>query len=216
MAPRAYTLRRRARTSASTRARIVESAAALYRERGVTGATLAAIAARADVSRGTILHHFAGADGLLEAVADEMLEALELPDERILDGIDDREARIRVFLDAMVLFFERSTRWWQVFEPVLQRPALQAREATYRAQIGRLQDAALGPAVSGDPEAASVVGALLHPGTMGAFLGGLDQAGVGADDRRRLFADVVIGYLDRRAAAASEVEEPARHGSIGD
>jgi len=202
MAPRPYTLARRAESSALTQARILDAASALYRERGVAGTTLAAIAARADVSRGTILHHFGGADGLLEAVAEQVLEALELPDERILDGIDDPEARIRTFVDAMVRFFERSTPWWQVFEPVLQRPALQAREAEYWAGLANLQAAALGPALRDDPQAASTVDELLHPGTMGAFLWALEQAGIAADDRRRLFTDVVLGYLDRRPVTA--------------
>jgi AcrR family transcriptional regulator len=202
MAPRPYTLARRAESSALTHARILDAASALYLERGVAGTTLAAIAARADVSRGTILHHFGGADGLLEAVAEQVLEALELPDERILDGIDDPEARIRTFVDAMVRFFERSTPWWQVFEPVLQRPALQAREAEYWAGLANLQAAALGPALRDDPQAASTVDALLHPGTMGAFLWALEQAGIAADDRRRLFTDVVLGYLDRRPVTA--------------
>ena len=83
MAPRRYTLGQRAQSAAATRDRIVDAAAALYQERGVNSTTLQAIADRADVSRGTILHHFGGSDGLLDAVAERVLLTLELPDEHI-------------------------------------------------------------------------------------------------------------------------------------
>ena len=90
MAPRAYRLGRRAETAAATRARIVDAAAALYEAQGVNSTTLQGIAERADVSRGTILHHFGGSGGLLDAVAERILVTLELPDERIFDGARER------------------------------------------------------------------------------------------------------------------------------
>lgn len=200
MAPRPYTQRKRADSADVTRARIVDAATELYRERGVAATTMAAIAGRADVSRGTILHHFDGADGLLGAVAQHVLETLDLPDERLLAGIAPGEPRIRAFVEAMVRFFERSTPWWQVFEPVMQRPELKAREAAYWAGLGRLQAAALGPRVTGDPEAMATIGALIHPGTLGTFLWVLETAGFAAEDRGRIVGDLVVAYLDRRAS----------------
>jgi AcrR family transcriptional regulator len=198
MAPRAYTQRRRAESAESTRAGIVDAAMTLYRENGVAKTTLAAIAARADVSRGTILHHFGGADGLLEAVGKRLLETLDLPDERILDGIADPEARIRAFIAAIVRFFERSTPWWQVFESEMQRPGLQAREADYWAGLARLQAAAFGPEVSADPTAMATIGALIHPGTMGSLLWVLETAGIGPEDRIVIVGDLLVAYLGRR------------------
>jgi len=197
LTPRAYSQGRRAASAGATRLRIVEAAAALYRERGVAGSTLAAIAARADVSRGTILHHFTGADGLVEAVADRVLEVLELPDERILDGIDDPEGRVRAFVVAMVRFFERSTPWWEVFQSEMQRPALRAREADYFAAFGRLQAAALGPAVAGDRIASATVGGLIHPGTLGALLWVLESAGLSAQERIDVIVDLLLGFITR-------------------
>src|SRR5213594_1489956 len=108
MAPRAYTQDKRAEASRQTRDRILEATIELYRERGVGDTTLKAIAEKADVSRGTILHHFGTADGLLGAVLDHVVESLEWPDERIFEGLRGRDARIRVFVDAVVLFNERS------------------------------------------------------------------------------------------------------------
>jgi AcrR family transcriptional regulator len=82
MAPRSYDLGRRATTAAETRRRIIDAATALYRERGVAGTSLAAVAERADVARGTVVNHFGTADGLLGVVVDEVLVAIEVPDER--------------------------------------------------------------------------------------------------------------------------------------
>lgn len=199
MAPRPYAQRKRAESAEATRARIVDAARDLYRERGVAGTTIAAIAERADVARGTILHHFHGADGLLDAVAQHVLERLDLPDERLLDGVPPGEPRIRAFVEAMVRFFERSTPWWRVFEPVMQRPELQAREQVYWSGLGRLQAAALGPGVTSDPEAMAAIGALIHPGTLGTFLWVLETAGLAAGDRARIVGDLVVAYVAQRA-----------------
>src|SRR5512141_1870526 len=102
MAPRSYTQGRRAESADATRGRILVAATDLYRERGVAATTMAAIAERADVARGTLLHHFGGADGILEAVALQLMVTLELPDERVLEGIEDRDARVRAYVEALV------------------------------------------------------------------------------------------------------------------
>ena len=102
-----------------------------YLEAGSAKAPLTAIAERADVSRGTILHHFGSADGLLEAVIANLLPMLALPDERIFDGVVGTEGRVRAYVASMVAFFRRTTRWWQVFESEMARPAAKAGEAEY-------------------------------------------------------------------------------------
>lgn len=199
MAPRAYTLRNRATSSASTRARILDAAKGLYRERGVGSTTMAAIAERADVSRGTILHHFGGNNGLLEAVADDVLQELALPDDAILDGIDDPEQRVRIFVGAMVRFFERSTPWWTVFESQMDRPALKARQDGYEVTLAGLQAAALGPEAAGDAPTTAAIGGLIHPGTLGSYLWLLEGWGFGEAERIRIIGDLVVGYLAHRA-----------------
>lgn len=205
MAPRSYTQRKRADSAGATRARIVAAAMALYRDRGVAGSTLAAVAERADVSRGTILHHFGGADGILDAVAEQVLVSLEMPDERVLDGIVDHDERIRAFIVAMVRFFERSGPWWQVFESEMQRPALRAREATYWEGLARLQAAALGPDLMADPVAVAAIGALIHPGTLGSMLWVLESSGIEPEERAVVVADLALAFLDRRAAEPRSV-----------
>jgi AcrR family transcriptional regulator len=200
VAPRGYTLKRRAETAAATRRRILDAAIALYADRGLEGTTLSAIADRADVARGTIVHHFGTAEGLLGEALDHLLEQLELPDERILDGVVGRDARVRTFVDAMIDFQERSTRWWTTFESEMQRPVLQAREATYWAWFERLLAAALGPELAADPRAGAVVTALSHPATAGTFAWSFERVGRTREEARSFIGDLAVEAVQRLAA----------------
>jgi len=196
VAPRAYRLGRRAESAAATRERIVDAAAALYEAQGVNSTTLQAIAQRADVSRGTILHHFDGSGGLLDAVAERILVTLELPDERIFEAATDDESRLRAYVRAIIEFFRRSTGWWAVFMTEMDRPELKAREAQYYERIARLQAIALG-SLATDREVNVVVGSLIHPGTIGGFTWVMEQAGFAPAESVDAIADVVVAYVDR-------------------
>ena len=212
VAPRAYRLGRRAETAAATRDRIVDAAAALYQEQGVNSTTLQAIAERADVSRGTILHHFGGSAGLVDAVAERVLVSLELPDERIFEGVVGDQARLRAYVVALLEFFRRSTGWWAVFTSEMQRPELKAREAAYDEQMARLRAMALGP-LEGDREVGIVVGSLLHPGTMGGLIWVMQQAGLAPARIHDAIADVVVAYVERarRANADDRSQRGRKH-----
>ena len=196
MAPRAYRLGRRAESTAATRERIVDAAAALYQERGVNATTLQAIAARADVSRGTILHHFGSTGGILDAIAERILVTLELPDERIFEGATDDESRLRAYVHSIIEFFQRSTGWWSIFMTEMDRPELKARELQYYERMAALQAIALG-SLATDREVNVVVGSLIHPGTIGGFTWVLQQAGFEPAQSVDAIADVVVAYVDR-------------------
>lgn len=199
MAPRTYTLGRRAETSSATRQRILDAAIELYRQRGIDGTTLTAVAENADVARGTIVNHFGSADGLLGSSLDHLLERLEIPDERILEGVVGRDARIRAFVEAMIAFQERSTPWWTTFESEMQRPALQEREAMYWAAFDRLLAIALGPKLAADPRAGAVIVALSHPATAGTFFWTYERAGLDKAAARSLLADLAVDAVRRIA-----------------
>jgi len=203
MAPRTYSLGKRAGTAAATRERIVDAAAELYQEQGVNSTTLKAIAARADVSRGSILHHFGGSGGLIDAVAQRVLETIELPDEHIFDNVTGDEDTLRAYVLAMIEFFQRSTGWWAVFVTELDRPELKAREHAYNEQMARLQAIALGP-LAGDRELNIVVGSLIHPGTMGGLIWVMQQAGLAPAAINDAIADVVVAYVDRARRASGD------------
>lgn len=199
MAPRSYTLGKRADTSEATRQRILDATLEVYTERGIPSTTLKAIAERADVSRGSILHHFGSADGLLGAVLDRLLESLELPDPARLEAIDDRDARIREFVGEMVEFQERSAHLWPIFEAEMQRPELRQREATYWAWLGRLQAVALGPELRDDPAANATLVSVIHPATVGTFLWAFEQAGLARGDARPLLEELAVDAVRRIA-----------------
>jgi AcrR family transcriptional regulator len=199
MAPRSYTLGKRADTSEATRLRILDATVEIYRERGIPATTLKAIAERADVSRGSILHHFGSADGLLGAVLDRVLESLELPDPERLEAIDDRDARIRAFVHEMVEFQERTAHWWPIFEAEMQRPELRQREATYWAWLARLQAVALGPELRDDPAANATLVSVIHPATVGTFLWAFEGAGLPRGDARPLLEDLAVDAVRRIA-----------------
>ena len=205
MAPRTYTLRDRATSAEATRQRILAAARELYLERGVAKTTLKAIAERADVSRGTILHHFGDADRLLEAVALDVLASLELPDERILDGVEGDEARIRTFMGAVVRFFERSVQWWTVFESQMQRPELRVLEARYNDTIARLRAAAVGHLIGDDRLTNATVDALIHPATLGALIWVLQTSGLSLDEVVDVAGNLVVPIVMRAHAAPGKI-----------
>ena len=196
MAPRSYNLGRRARTSGATRRRILDAALESYRDAGIDGTTLTAVARRADVARGTIVNHFGSADGLLGEALDYLVEQLELPDDRLLDGIVELDARIRTFVDAMVAFQERSAPWWTTFQGEMGRPSLQERETQYWAAFERLLSTALGPDLAGDPRARAAIVSLSHPATAGTFAWAYERAGLQRDEARRALGELAVKALD--------------------
>lgn len=192
MAPRRYRLTTRAASTAATRERIVRAAAAEYREGGVGRATLRAIAARADVSRGTILHHFGDAGGLLGAVLDDVVVALQIPDARLLEGAGDADERARRYVDAMLRFYDRTSDWWTVFGSELGHPVVQAREVAFWGLIGGFRAAAFGPAANLQIVTA-VVDALTHPVTLGTLRSG----GLSLEEAIAVTSDLVVDLLRR-------------------
>lgn len=201
MAPRSYDLGQRATTVAVTRRRIMDAATALYRERGVAATSLAAVAERADVARGTIVNHFASADGLLAAVLEEAIALIEIPDERVLVGSRSRAERIHRFVDAIVRFNERSNSWWEVFRNDLELPAVRTRQIEFDDAMARLRRAALGPAAT-DRIVSAGVGALMDWRALWL----LRDAGLSVEETVDVIAGL-IGDLVRRSAAYTKASE---------
>jgi AcrR family transcriptional regulator len=204
MTPRRYTLGRRAESAAATRDAILDAAMAVFLEAGSAKVPLTVIAQRADVSRGTILHHFGDSDGLVDAVIGRVLPTLALPDERVLDGLHDSEARLRAYVGAMVAFFRRSTPWWRVFEAEMGRQAAKEGEATYWEAFGRLQAAALGPELAADGVMQATIGGVLHPGAVGSLLWALEQSGMTTAAADLVVEDLVIGFVRIRGSKAGD------------
>jgi AcrR family transcriptional regulator len=193
MAPRGYTLKRRAETAAATRARILDATIALYLERGVTSTSIHAVAERADVARGTVVNHFGGTDGLLEAVLDRAAEEVEIPDPSQIAGARSLEERIRRFVDLTFRFFERGTDWWLIFYAELDLPAVKARERQYNDLSAAFYGAAFGE-VAADVQVAAAVRAFVDYGPLNA----LRSSGLSLDESVDVVADALVNLARRR------------------
>jgi len=196
MAPRSYQLRQRASSAAATRERILAAAGELYRERGVAGTTLQAVAERADVSRGTVINHFGHGDGLLGAVIDEVVGLIRLPGEEILADASTAEESIRRYVAEMLAFYERSAAWWPVVEPVMEQPALKQREQAFMVALGRLQAAAFGP-LADDRLVRATANGFVH----WAVLGTMRAAGATLEEVIETVSDAIVLVVRRRAGA---------------
>jgi AcrR family transcriptional regulator len=77
---------------ARTRARIVQAAAALIHERGVTGTTLEDVKVAADVSGSQMYHYFPDKNELVQAVIDYQADTIVTQNRRALGGANGVEA----------------------------------------------------------------------------------------------------------------------------
>ena len=206
---RTYTCRRRGETAAATRRRILDAAAALYAERGVSDTTLQAVAERADVARGTIVHHFTGVDGLLEAVLDAAIESLEMPDDGELATIPLAADRIRWLTREMYAFFERSGNWYETFRSEFGRPAVAARAEWFWTEANRLTATALGD-LAQDRLLAATVGGLVHPATLGA----LQENGLSVNEAAAMVGEALASMVADAEHAGPSVKAtgPVRRG----
>ncbi|NNC12913.1 TetR/AcrR family transcriptional regulator [Planctomonas sp. JC2975] len=131
MSPRPYNLGLRGDQISKGRRQILDAARSLLSEAtSYTDFTVNAVAARADVSRGTVYYQFASKVGLLEALCDDLARLgglAELP--RAFGDPDPRAA-----LDA---FIECFGRFWQADRDAMRRlRALAALDPEVRAVIG--------------------------------------------------------------------------------
>lgn len=92
-----------------TRYRIVDAAARLFREQGVTGTGVLAVLAAAQAPRGSLYHHFPGGKDQL------VVEALQHESDRVTEhiaalllAVPDEAAGLVVFAEALAVSLERS------------------------------------------------------------------------------------------------------------
>jgi len=110
MAPRAYSMQRRAEQVARTRARIVDAGVDVFARRGARGMTMTEVADLADVATATVTNHFATPESLLQAIVEHVLAEIEIPDRSIFAGSRSAPTRLRALTAAMFAFYERSNR----------------------------------------------------------------------------------------------------------
>ena len=171
MSPRPYRLQRRAESAEETRTRIVRATLDLHRERGVLATSHRDIAERADVSVGTVYHHFPTQKTIVQACGALVRQQLPLPDPSSIDPAAPRRRRIAALARILVPLWARMPWLERLRSERDAVPALDAaisrREEAVRALIRR----ALGPRCTAKTVAVAeavldpvVVHRLLHSG----------------------------------------------------
>lgn len=196
--PRSYNLGRRAGTKSEVRARIVAAALAIYRDRGLAGASNLAIARAADVAPATVRNHFPDPGDLSRAVFDAMLAELRIPTAAIFEGAAELPARVTRLAEELAAFYERSEPWWRAYE---REPDLISAWSggvdQYYADIDRLMRTALGE-LADDERSLAVVASVIGPPTFFALRG----RGFSSDDAVRLSLELALPWLERRRQLA--------------
>ncbi|MBR8742084.1 TetR/AcrR family transcriptional regulator [Nocardiopsis sp. MG754419] len=125
--------------SRATRARLLDAAVGCLAERGVSGATVGAVAERAGVSRGAAQHHFPTREELLLAALRHMVdgrgEDLRRRVENVPAGPGRTEAVVQLVVDAFSgPDFDAALQLWAA---AANDPALRAQVIPLEEQVGR-------------------------------------------------------------------------------
>lgn len=94
-----------------TRRRLLDAAAELFAERGVDGASIDAIAERADRTSGALYDHFGGKDGLLFALLQEWTDAVSVTASAEMATVTTLDERIDVLWRAVSAPVAGDGRW---------------------------------------------------------------------------------------------------------
>ena len=135
---RTYNLGRRAETAAETRQRLVEATFALHAERGVTATSLRDIADRAGVSVGTAYHHFPTYGDAIRACGAHVAATEPLPDESVFADLDDPDARIRAFVRALCVWYERHPWFEHIRAERAFHPPLEEHMILFESRLAEL------------------------------------------------------------------------------
>jgi len=107
MAPRRYSLGKRAQTVEDTRRRIVEATFALHNEKGPINTSMQDVAERADVALRTVYHHFPTINDLIDGCGGKVIEVLAPPTPAIFAGLSTLEGRVRRLVGELFAVYER-------------------------------------------------------------------------------------------------------------
>lgn len=172
MAPRRYRMTARRTAAEDTKRRILEATLELHTEKGIFGTSWQDIAARADVSVGTVYKHFPSLDALVPACGELLMERTRPPSPddgpRIIGDAVGLEPRLRRVAAELFAFYERAGASLKIDARERALPAVREWETYLRATIAALVELAAAPASATDA-AMSLVGALFDPATYDAM-----------------------------------------------
>src|SRR5437762_8723151 len=172
MAPRAYRMDQRAEAAETTRRRIVQATLQLHGERGVLATSHKDVAGRADVSVGTVYHHFPTLDAIVRACGAHVRETHPLPSAECIDPRAPRAQRIEALTRQLVAFYARMPWLEKLRTERHEVPALDAgislREEAFRQLIRRAAGRCR-------PQKVRVIEAILDPAVINRLLHSMSQ-----------------------------------------
>ncbi len=120
MAPRQYTMKKRAASKRETRERIIQATVALHDEKGIVPTTLNDIAARAGVGAATVLRHFPDTNALVTAcgqhVAAEMAPPRPEDASALFAGLSTTDERLERLVLELHAFYARGRTRLEIAE----------------------------------------------------------------------------------------------------
>lgn len=186
---RRYRLGRRGEAAEETRRRIVDATFALHSEQGVAATTMKHIAERADVSVGTVYHHFPTYDDAIQACGEHAIALAPPPGPDLFAGAKTRAERIERLVRACFERFERIPN----YEGVRAEQGKFAPLRGFFAAEAKIMRALAATAAGRSAErAAPTVVALIEPGVWRS----LRAAGLTTGAAARQIAAVINAWLD--------------------
>jgi AcrR family transcriptional regulator len=184
---RTYRQARRGETADETRRRIVQATFDLHSEQGIAATTMKQIAERAEVSVGSVYHHFPTYDDAINACGAHAFSLFPLPTADIFEDAETRVERVRRLARAMFRLFANL--------PIHRVIADQEKLPVLTRYVAQEQDARLALAVdaAGDADARTLA-ALVDSATYDAFA----RLGFSTEAAADQAAAVANAWLDTR------------------
>lgn len=114
MAPRKYSLGRRAASVEETRRRIVDAIVSLHAQKGVLSTSFEDIARRADVALGTVQRYFPSLNDMIRACGPRIVEITKPPGAEIISERHSFPERVKILVEELFAFYERAAPWLEV------------------------------------------------------------------------------------------------------
>ena len=190
MSPQKYQMIRRAAAAQSTRLRILEATLQLHGERGVVATSHKDVARRADVSVGTVYHHFPTIDSIVRACGRLAGELHPSPPLQSIDPRAPRAERIESLTREVVAHYA-AMPWMEMLRSERHDvPALEAGIAMREEAIAALVRRALGK--SARQKKVAVVTAIADPAVINRLL----ESGMSQREAARTLASIINGWLE--------------------
>ena len=138
---RAYRKRARAESEEETRRRITEALMTLHETVGPARTTVSSVAELAGVQRATVYRHFPDVEAQVEACSSHWLSLNAPPDPSPWFATEDPDRRLRMALDAMYAWYERTAPMVEkLYRDAPLVPAIATRMQARGAAMDQLAD----------------------------------------------------------------------------